>query len=284
MSSKEEATSSQCSVCGKTGGTLKCSRCKSDDYHVCSKDCQAQDWKRHKRHECYVYNEERVQDVQVCLDQLKNQNCPICLEPITKLDVLRDQLEGMMCEHSAHVACLTKLRKAHRRELQNHTGTEEELEKKNLFTCPLCRQWLGSTDSLGHVAWYQTESSILIHMALGFMFQQYTQSKGTAAEEFDFIQSCVRETEKAGLRATALVELNVAKDLFLRLLPDLKRTPTAQKRHEMTIEVILNIMNAIYSHVAPFDRNSEEFEKCRAKWMPFLMEWMKTLMIFGPYV
>ncbi|CAM9482521.1 unnamed protein product [Hapterophycus canaliculatus] len=38
--------SSKCAICGKTGQSMQCARCRSVCY--CSKECQRKDWKRHK--------------------------------------------------------------------------------------------------------------------------------------------------------------------------------------------------------------------------------------------
>ncbi|KAI6098077.1 hypothetical protein EDD16DRAFT_1664746 [Pisolithus croceorrhizus] len=44
----EPAPTSGCVACGKGGGQLStCSRCKKAKY--CSKDCQVEDWKAHKK-------------------------------------------------------------------------------------------------------------------------------------------------------------------------------------------------------------------------------------------
>ena len=45
--SAEASTQAGCRVCGKEGKMLLCSKCKNAKY--CSKDCQVQDWKVHKK-------------------------------------------------------------------------------------------------------------------------------------------------------------------------------------------------------------------------------------------
>jgi len=51
----------KCSTCGKTNAKFICSRCKKKRY--CSKDCQAQDYDRHKT-ECMV---QQVEEFFICL-------------------------------------------------------------------------------------------------------------------------------------------------------------------------------------------------------------------------
>lgn len=73
--------------------------------------------------------------------------------------------------------------------------------------------------AVGDTIWYQVESCLLIHMALGSMFQKLTQSKGKAAQELEFVISCIQEAEAAGTRAFALAEIDEAKAMFIQLYP-----------------------------------------------------------------
>ena len=42
----------KCAHCGKPNAPSKCSKCKTT--HYCNRECQALDWKRHKKEDCVV--------------------------------------------------------------------------------------------------------------------------------------------------------------------------------------------------------------------------------------
>ena len=113
---------------------LKCSRCKADDYRVCSKTCQAADWKRHKRHDCYIYDALLVQALAT------QTTCPLCHHAFTVKQICQGnqiQTWSSTCAHWVHVDCYKNA----------WLKLQKQRNKTIHLQCPLCTDDDGSSNN-----------------------------------------------------------------------------------------------------------------------------------------
>lgn len=296
-----------CSVCHKTFASRsssvviqlqRCSRCKDDAYRVCSRTCQARDWKRHKREDCYVYNAVLEQVATQSLKNMTQKECPFCRQGFTKRDVVRAKLQGLPCQHVVHVHCLkTKNQSETDAEKEKKKGAKQQPTKKNkletVVQCPLCRARAGparpnnaADSTTGYYAkpWYQEDSVLLFHMALGYAFQ--AELGGTVEEEKQFIESRFRATIQAGQRDLALHTMTQARHEFQALLPTLRGLGSTDERMEKADAVAEKVALALgmFFFPATLDGQHDLIMAEQQKWRPHIQDWMETLQLYGPYI
>ncbi len=175
-----------CEVCGKEDTDpdvklLKCARCHYTMY--CSKDCQTQDWKKHKA-TCAPRRVLRkmVHSQRLALKDIKCGECStdVFEEIYRAFDVhpLLLDIESMTCGHVAHTACL---------------------QKRSDTNCPTC----GASDSFNpsdllpenkreRREWYDEETpQMVLCMVLGHIFhaemRDRTGDNGSLDDQLAFV-------------------------------------------------------------------------------------------------
>jgi hypothetical protein len=278
------ASASACAVCKEQNVKLSaCSRCKSSSYRVCSRECQGADWKRHKKDDCYNYVEGAFEAAETYLSEENGQkDCPICQETFTLKDFMRSKVEKMRCDHEAHVQCLKTLTEQH---LQKMALQGKYTDDSNQLKCPLCRKFIGG-ESAGteQQRWYDKPTPTLLHMALGFCFQQYKQGNGSMEEETSFIQAQIRKADSVNQHQGSLEAIDQAKEEFKQLLPVLRKATNYEERARLTSQVKNKMSMAVMMHLLPGTLTEKEAETETGKWMSPALQWIISLMLVGPYL
>ena len=260
-----------CSVCGRTTpALLKCSRCKDDAYRVCSKDCQAKDWKRHKNSDCYVFDAVlKAQSPQI-LAEFPNQQCPICQDHLTVRDILRRQLRIITpCQHVVHDKC-----------------AKSSVNDSAYKNCPICRT--PTSENLGTASqspWYTDDPMALLHKALGYAFQARHEGRGKKDDEKKFILDHIAATIQCGQRDMALHIMRQGQNEYLQLLPKLRTLDSIDARQQQVQLVMEKITTAlgIVFFPATLDGQHDAIMEEQQTWFPHLETWVESLQLLGPY-
>lgn len=287
MADDDDTNFSCCSVCGRTGVKLsRCSRCKSDHYSVCGRKCQAKDWKDHKAEDCYVHDAILAKAAKRgdMLEQLKHKTCTICLDEFCELNILRHQVDVMMCGHVSHKGCVVEMHRSHKEQL--HSGSDPG----KLFRCPLCLQYVGQ--SIGYKEskpWFQQDAASLIYMAIRSVFELELETNVRATEEGEiaYINNIIREAEEGvtKLREYAVESINESKAEFEKMLPTLRAAESVQERENLTTKINVLITSVVTSYLIPRDNKQHaEYKEKAEKYDPRLRRWVLTLQLLGPYV
>lgn len=263
----------------------KCSRCKSDDYRVCSRDCQAKDWKRHKRSQCYEYDKEQVAHAREVLRQDDaNQTCPICVEPFTVSDLMRHFVMTFQCKHRIHTACAAQM--SHHEEASYRTGKKTDT---NLHACPLCRQFIGPTTH-SSTPWFREDPLQLLRSMLGYCFQLDANGEGSVQDEMAFIEGRLqmlrnRSTNppKTDLQLT-LDSLEESALKFEELLPQLRASRDMQQHQAPMMRLKAKLSVVLLPALIPDFLTSREPLPETDKFLAHLRCWMDSLQLDGPYV